>query len=154
MSAAAIHTTPRLLPCISYWSLPPTCIAGGALCSDASHLYRHPLPICIITGAQEDAPRSFTASPAPTAETHSPHNCGVRACARQRGDGGRVGRRGRGSHGSMLGWGWGLEMCGGGDGGGRGGGGQGGKGRWMGIQEGWARWMVAAAGGGSGRRIQ
>jgi len=43
-------------------------------------------------------------------------------------------------------------MCGGGDGGGGGEGGRGGRGGWLGMQEGWARWMVTA--GGGGRRIQ
>ena len=69
------HACPPGCPTVS---LPPTCIAAGALCSDAPHLYRHPLPTCIITGAQEGAPRSSTASPVPTAETHGPHTCGVR----------------------------------------------------------------------------
>jgi len=60
-------------------SLPPIWIAGGALCADAPHLYRHPLPTCIITGAIEDAPRSCTASPAPKAKDHHrPHTCRVR----------------------------------------------------------------------------
>ena len=80
-SEAAPHPIPRLRPPprVSYWSLPPTCIAGGALYSNAPHLYHHSIPTCIITGAQEDALRSSAASPAPTAETHSPHTCRVRA---------------------------------------------------------------------------
>jgi len=44
LSAAALQTIPRLPPVSLTVSPPPTCIAGGVLCSDAPHLYHHPSP--------------------------------------------------------------------------------------------------------------
>jgi len=84
---------------------PPPVLQAGVLCSDTPHLYRHPLPTCIITGAQEEAPRSSTASPAPTAETHGPHTCGVRAARWRWRQSRREGARQPWQYARMLGWG-------------------------------------------------
>jgi len=128
-------TPPTLAtPYLPYWSLPPPVLR-------AARSARIP-PTCIVTPSppvfSQARKKKRLAPPLPRLRqrqrhtAHTPAGC----AAAWRWD--SVGVRGRGSHGSMLGWGWGFEMCGGGDGGG-GGGGQGGRGGWMGMQEGWVR---------------
>ena len=109
LSAAAHPHHPTPAPSrISYWSLPPTCITGWR-----TLLGYPPPPVSSPPSppvSSQARMKTRLAPPLPRLRQRQRYTDSTPAgCARQGGDGGRVGGRGRGSHGSMLGCGMGIR---------------------------------------------